>query len=327
MFETDGRLRWGKALSHCESDDVEAVGFMKNGELLVTSSYRQGAELRTDLLAYDSATGALIWKYSLRAGTPGKLYATIGVDRFDESAVVAIKTSEDGVRVLRIGSAGRLIAEMSLSSRELGFDVDDDLSGVAVSFRAGGARSDVLLGFASGVVLLDASFHRVWTRLHRDSATGGPVASTEVAMCEPDRYTLVTDGNEHLESEHVIRSFDRTGHELWAHRVSVNDGTTSYRGPTAVLRKERINLYCNEQNLPDLIAIGTDHGYDRTQQIVAVTFRSTGVLLFKYGGTLPAGYHLDGAAGVGAGAPTFLSSPGGKYRLLDRADLGWRTLP
>jgi hypothetical protein len=328
-FGEGGVFRWGKSLSHCHHDDVEAVDLFADGALAVTTTFTLDSTLHTELIAY-SRDGALLWRHSLRqrpcpAACFDDVHSPLAIDHSDETAVVAVSSASDDLQVFRVSRTGVRLAERGFTGPELGVDARVGPSGLAV-YRGGGARrSPILLAFQRSAVLLEPTFVPVWTR-HPGSTTGVAPAGVEVAVCEPDRFNVATVGVEFLSSEHLVMSFDAAGRELWSHRVAtvpVPGAPPSYPGPLGLLLGERQNLRCNEQDTPELVMIGTDGTREIPTDIRGVFFTTRGAVHRHYAGTLGGPDFLVGSAGISATSPYFLSLRDGKFHVLMPSALGW----
>jgi hypothetical protein len=146
-------------------------------------------------------------------------------------------------------------------------------------------------------------------------------------MCTPDDLYIATTGVEYFGGQDLVSNYDRAGNARW--RIDIREpesfgSAPAYTGPLGLLRTNRFNLRCNEQDLPELTFVRTADGAPFERDIRGVTLLHGGAVHRKYQGTFPTTGSFEGATGIDESILDFLSLRTGKFSLVSRTTLGWR---
>ena len=314
-FDAGGAYQWGRLLGHCEYDEIESVAQFADGAIAATTSFRADGEMHTELLGF-LPTGETAWRVPLCTSSAAfdEHHAAVEIDHSDEAAVVAATCGGSTLHLRRVDASGATVVSRDLTAADLpGVDLPT-LTDLAVDRFPGSAASDILLGFRATAVSLDAAFGVAWT-FPTDPMSGG---SVEVEACGSYAYAAAT-GEEFLSGEHVLYQLDRGGAARWSHRMEDDD----WGGPQGVLRGDRFNLRCNEQDLAEIVMFASRGGTEYPREIVGATFLTDGALFQTVEGTRPDGVFHRGTAGVGASAPALLVLEGGRFSVQGEERFGW----
>jgi hypothetical protein len=333
-YRADRSFVWAKTPSHCVRDSVQSIATFNDGTLAVTSSYYTGSRQESILSGYSQA-GTLLWQRALLGSASScsatcslSQHAVVAVDPSDDTAVTA---SSDGygsaVVLARFDRFGNELAHRSYTSSTLELNLAGGPYDIATYRFATGARSEVLLGFPLGALLLGPSLDVRWVRPLAASTPGEfAYSDVEVEICSRSNLYIATTGVEYFSGQDVVRNFDAAGVERWA--IELRTGATygaapAYTGPLGLLRPDRFALSCNEQDLPSLAFFRTEAGSEFPREVRAVTLLNDGRVTRRYRGLFPAGRAFAGASGIDASVFDFLALTAGKFSLQPASALGY----